>query len=117
MKKIAQQYYAIIGDKVCSNTYSKIWTALQRKLGVSYLDLKMEQFDKQKRRELLSFVPKHIKKGKQSILSIQLTNSRIKELREVLTESGLSVIKLIRIPANMKEQELAIPSHIMRDLF
>jgi 16S rRNA U516 pseudouridylate synthase RsuA-like enzyme len=117
MKYLAQQYYAIIEEKVSTTTYTKLWITLQQNLGASYLDLKTERLCKTRRKQLLSLITRPIYRGNQSILSIQLTNSKIAELRKVLTNSGLNILKLVRVPLTMKGQELAIPSHIMRDLF
>jgi 16S rRNA U516 pseudouridylate synthase RsuA-like enzyme len=117
MKNLVQQYYAIMEEKVSTPIFTKLWMALKLNLGSSYLDVKLERLCKTKRKQLLSLVPHYITVEKPSILSIQLTNTKIEELREVITTSGLKLLKLVRIPINMREQELAIPPNIMRDLF
>tara|TARA_R110000751_G_scaffold74057_1_gene149911 strand:+ start:28395 stop:28778 length:384 start_codon:yes stop_codon:yes gene_type:complete len=117
MKNLVQQYYAIMEKKVSTPIFTKLWMALKLNLGSSYLDVKLERLCKTKRKQLLSLVPHYITVEKPSILSIQLTNTKIEELREVITTSGLKLLKLVRIPINMREQELAIPPNIMRDLF
>jgi 16S rRNA U516 pseudouridylate synthase RsuA-like enzyme len=117
MKYLVQQYYAIIEEKVSTPTFAKLWITLQQNLGASYLDLKTERLSKIRRKQLLSLITHPIYPRNHSILSIQLTHSKIAELRKVLTNSGLNLLKLVRIPLTMREQELAIPSHIMRDLF
>jgi 16S rRNA U516 pseudouridylate synthase RsuA-like enzyme len=117
MKNLAQQYYAILEEKVSTTTFTTLWMTLKQNLGASYLDVQLERLCKTKRKELLSLIPRYVGIEKPSILSIQLTNAKIEELREVLTKSGLKLLKLVRIPINMREQELAIPPNIMRDLF
>jgi 16S rRNA U516 pseudouridylate synthase RsuA-like enzyme len=117
MRNLVQQYYVIMEEKVSTTTFTKLWMALKHNLGASYLDVQLERLCKNKRKQLLSLIPHHNAKGKPSILSIQLTNAKIGELRDVLTKSGLKLLKLVRIPINMKEQELVIPPNIMRDLF
>jgi hypothetical protein len=117
MKNLAQQYYAIIEEKVSTTIFTKLWMALKLNLGSSYLDVKLERLCKTKRKQLLSLVPNYITVEKPSILSIQLSNTKIEELRDVLTKSGLNLLKLVRIPVNTRAQELAIPPNIMRDLF
>jgi 16S rRNA U516 pseudouridylate synthase RsuA-like enzyme len=117
MKNLIQQYYAVIDQKVCTATFTTLWLALKNNLGNTYLDLKLEDLCKNRKQQLLSLIPQHLTKGKSSILSIQLTNTKIEELRKVFIESGLGLLKLVRIPIAMKEQELAIPKNIMRDLF
>ena len=117
MKNLVQQYYAIMEEKVSTPIFTKLWLALKLNLGSSYLDVQLERLCKTKRKQLLSLVPYYITVEKPSILSIQLTNTKIEELRDVLTKSGLNLLKLVRIPVNTRAQELAIPPNIMRDLF
>jgi hypothetical protein len=117
MKNLVQQYYAIMEEKVSTTIFTKLWMALKLNLGSNYLDVKLERLCKTKRKQLLSLVPNYITVEKPSILSIQLTNTKIEELRDVLTKSGLNLLKLVRIPVNTRAQELAIPPNIMRDLF
>jgi hypothetical protein len=117
MKNLVQQYYAIMEEKVSTPIFTKLWMALKLNLGSSYLDVKLERLCKTKRKQLLSLVPNYITVEKPSILSIQLSNTKIEELRDVLTKSGLNLLKLVRIPVNTRAQELAIPPNIMRDLF
>ncbi|MFT4806270.1 MAG: hypothetical protein ACI9YE_003503 [Psychroserpens sp.] len=117
MKNLVQQYYAIMEEKVSTTIFTKLWMALKLNLGSNYLDVKLERLCKTKRKQLLSLVPNYITVEKPSILSIQLTNTKIEELRDVLTKSGLNLLKLVRIPLNMRVQDLAIPPNIMRDLF
>lgn len=117
MKNLVQQYYAIFEEKVSTTTFTQLWIMLQKNLGTNYLELQLDRLCNTKRSQLLSLMPSDIQIGKESVLSIQLTNSKIEELRMVLLTSGLSLLKLIRIPITMKEQELAIPPQIMRDLF